>query len=51
MELGVVVDVEFVGGWLVVIWDIVNDIGFHFGRLDCLIGLIPIVGQAAGQFF
>jgi hypothetical protein len=51
VELGVVVDVEFVGGWLVVIWDIVNDIGFHFGLLNGLIGLVLIVGQAAGQFF
>jgi len=42
VELGVVVDIEFVGGWLVVIWDIVNDIGFHFcvGEIIRLVGLV-----------
>jgi hypothetical protein len=40
VEFGIVVDVEFVGGRFVVIWDIVNDIRFHFisvrGRLRIL---------------
>lgn len=34
MEFGVVIDVEFICGWFIIIWDIVNDIGFHFFKYN-----------------
>jgi hypothetical protein len=41
VEFGIVVDVEFVAGRFVVIWDIVNDIRFHFwlARMGGMFGL------------